>query len=69
MFPTQVLFVVFGLMLAASALMMLRRREDTDADVRADAWSDDLGLHGEYHDRHAGVLVRYRVARSAPVWR
>lgn len=63
-FPTEALYVIFGVMLGYSALMMFRRREDVDAEVEPDAWSDQLGLHGEYHDRHAGVSVRYRVARS-----
>jgi hypothetical protein len=61
---TRWLFVIFGVVLAYSALMMLRRRGSRELPVADDAWSDLLRLHHEYHDHATGSVVAYRVSRS-----
>jgi uncharacterized membrane protein YfcA len=57
-------YLVFGGVMAYSALAMLRRmgaREDTP--VPPDAMADRLGLHGSYWDEASGREVPYRVTR------
>jgi uncharacterized membrane protein YfcA len=58
------LFVLFGLVLSYSALMMVRRRASSELPVPPDAWSDRLRLHSGYHDHAVGSVVEYRVSRS-----
>ncbi len=63
------LFVIFGLMLACSAVLMLRRMSDSKRPVPPDAWADRLRLHGSYYDdaRHpqpGARLVEYRVTHT-----
>jgi uncharacterized membrane protein YfcA len=60
----QWLYVLFGLILGYSAIMMLRNRHETSEAVPADRWSDQLALHGTYHDPAVDQLVHYRVARA-----
>jgi uncharacterized protein len=60
----QWLYVLFGTMLAASAVLMLRRHEDSQRPVPPDAWADRLRLHGSYFDDSHGQLVEYRVTHT-----
>ena len=55
------LFLLFGLVMGYSALVMLRARSDLGAPVPADALSDRLALHGSYWDESEGREVAYRV--------
>ncbi|HET9452553.1 MAG TPA: sulfite exporter TauE/SafE family protein [Aggregicoccus sp.] len=55
------LFLIFGLVMGYSALVMLRSRGDLAAPVAADALSDSLGLHGSYWDASEGREVAYQV--------
>lgn len=55
------LFVVFGVVMAYSALAMLRARGGADAPVAPDALADRLELHGSYFDAAAGREIDYRV--------
>ena len=58
------LFVVFGIMMGYSALMMLRQRSGERSPVPPDAWSDKLKLHGTYFDEATNREVHYRVTRA-----
>ena len=55
----SVLYILFGSFLAFSALMMLRRREES-ARARNHPWSEALGLAGSYPGA-AGERVSYQV--------
>jgi uncharacterized membrane protein YfcA len=57
------LYVIFGGMLAASAVAMLRRVGDSTRAAPPDAWADRLRLHGTYFDESQHRPVEYRVAR------
>jgi uncharacterized membrane protein YfcA len=60
------LYVVFGAVMAYSALAMLRKLGRDAAPVAAagpDALADRLALHGSYWDAEAGREVSYRVTR------
>ena len=62
---TRWLYVIFGLMMGYSAVVMFRGRHQlVDADVPPDAWADKLKLHGSYFDQALGQQVSYRVTRS-----
>ncbi|MCP3169104.1 sulfite exporter TauE/SafE family protein [Myxococcus qinghaiensis] len=57
-------YLVFGAVMACSALVMLRRMNSTQvAPVPEDALADRLGLHGSYWDESTGREVGYRVTR------
>ncbi|NOJ78497.1 sulfite exporter TauE/SafE family protein [Myxococcus xanthus] len=57
-------YLVFGGVMAWSALVMLRRmRASAEAPVPADALADRLALHGSYWDESQGREVSYRVTR------
>ncbi|QDE69736.1 MULTISPECIES: sulfite exporter TauE/SafE family protein [Myxococcus] len=57
-------YLVFGGVMAWSALVMLRRmRSSAEAPVPADALADRLALHGSYWDESQGREVSYRVTR------
>ncbi len=57
-------YLVFGGVMAYSALAMLKRLRTAEAaPVPADALADRLGLHGSYWDEAAGREVPYRVTR------
>lgn len=59
------LYIIFGVMMGYSALMMFRNRhKDDEGEVPADAWSDRLRLHGSYFDKATGRNVVYRVTRA-----
>jgi uncharacterized protein len=58
------LYLVFGVVMAISALEMLRSSHETDlSGTPADALADRLRLHGRYFDAARGQEVAYRVAR------
>jgi uncharacterized membrane protein YfcA len=58
------LCVIFGGMLATSAVMMLLRVSDSDRPVPHDAWADRLQLHGSYFDESRHRRVEYRVTHA-----
>src|SRR4051812_24290119 len=59
------LFVVFGVVLAYSAIMMLaRKRRDGLESVPPDRLADRLQLHGSYFDEATGVERAYRVTHT-----
>jgi uncharacterized protein len=62
---TQWLFVIFGIMLAYSALAMFQGRHQlAPENVPPDALADRLRLHGAYFDESLGREVSYRVTRT-----
>jgi len=59
------LFVIFGLIMGYSAVMMFRRRHELVSEtVKRAPWADALRLHGSYFDEAAGQEVPYRVVRT-----
>jgi hypothetical protein len=59
------LFVIFGLILGYSAVMMLqKRREHSGVDVPRDRIADGLRLHDAYYDVAEGRRIAYRVTRT-----
>jgi len=58
------LLVIFGIMLAASGLMMLPRVGDSSRPAPSDPWADRLRLHGSYFDASEHKVVEYRVAHT-----
>jgi uncharacterized membrane protein YfcA len=59
------LFVIFGLMLGYSAVMMFRRRHVSHAHfARTDPLADRLRLHSEYFDPAVNQTIVYRVGRT-----
>ncbi len=58
------LFVIFGTMMAFSALAMLRRLKEENLPVPPDLWADRLHLHGGYFDEALGREVAYRVTHT-----
>jgi uncharacterized membrane protein YfcA len=61
------LFIIFGSVLAYSALVMFRKRYELfphpDA-LRPAPWADYLRLHSTYYDAASGHQVPYRVVRT-----
>ncbi|HEX8436653.1 MAG TPA: sulfite exporter TauE/SafE family protein [Archangium sp.] len=60
------LYLVFGAVMACSALVMLRKLRGgacVAGEAPPDALADRLGLHGSYWDEEAGREVPYRVTR------
>jgi uncharacterized protein len=55
------LYVVFGLAMAYSAAMMLRKLRPTPESDRPAPWADRLRLHGSYYDDALARRVDYRV--------
>lgn len=59
------LYIIFGLVLAYSAIAMLRKRGETpDTPISPDWWADQLMLHGTHHDEVTSQVVGYRVTRT-----
>src|SRR5690242_841895 len=57
------LYVIFGIVMGYSALMMFRKRHESLDEVTVRArWADYLKLHSSYYDERAGRKVFYRVA-------
>jgi uncharacterized membrane protein YfcA len=62
--PAGVLYLVFGLVLLASAApLVLRLGEDIPKGVHNDRLADALGLASSYPDRQLGMEVPYQVTR------
>ncbi len=59
------LYVIFGVVMGYSALMMFRKRHESldTAPVNA-PWSDYLRLHSSYYDESVGREIVYRVVRT-----
>ncbi|MHB8682393.1 MAG: sulfite exporter TauE/SafE family protein [Acidimicrobiales bacterium] len=61
----RVLYAIFAVALAQSALAVARRRRLEDRPpLPPDALADKLGLHSSYPDQARGRVVEYRVART-----
>ncbi len=59
------LFMVFGIVMAVSAVMMLRKRRNAASDEgEGTPWANALRLHGSYYDGALQQEVRYRVVRA-----
>jgi uncharacterized membrane protein YfcA len=59
------LFVLFGIVLGYSALIMFKKRHSVAGeDVPHDAWADKLNLHGSYYDQAERREIVYRVTHS-----
>ena len=59
------LYVIFGIVMGYSALMMFRKRHQiAGEEVIAAPWADYLKLHSSYYDEAAGREIVYRVART-----
>ena len=59
------LYVVFGVFMAGSAVMMLRkRREGGPIEERPAPWADYLRLHSSYYDHALDREIAYRVVRT-----
>lgn len=59
------LYVIFGIVMGCSALMMFRKRHQiAGEEVIAAPWADYLKLHSSYYDEAAGREIVYRVART-----
>jgi len=59
------LYVIFGIVMGYSALMMFRKRHKSLDEVTLRArWADYLKLHSSYYDERADREVFYRVART-----
>lgn len=58
------IFMIFGLMMAYSAVMMLRGRAHAAGEARPDRLADRLRLHASYFDHALGREIPYRVTRT-----
>ena len=61
------LYIVFGLILAYSALMMFRKRRDALQTAQASQgtpWANALRLHSNYHDDATGQEIIYYVRNT-----
>ena len=59
------LFIIFGIVMGYSALMMFRKRRQIDDNIVIPApWADALRLHSSYFDHSVGQEIVYRVART-----
>jgi len=65
--PDRVLFIIFGVVLAYSALAMFRKRKtELPVGVVADRTSEYLELSDSYHDPALGRYVEYKVTGALP---
>ena len=59
------LYIIFGLVMGYSALIMLRKwRPEMSDNDKAAPWADYLSLHGSYYDEALDRDVAYRVVRT-----
>ncbi len=58
------LYVIFGVVMGYSALMMFRKRHQAGDEFVPAPWADYLKLHSSYFDEAAGREIVYRVART-----
>lgn len=59
------LFIVFGLVMGYSAIVMLRNRHQNQGTIPPDSWADKLKLHGEYFDEAEQRVIKYIVTRTS----
>jgi len=65
--PTRALFIIFGVVLAYSALAMFRKRKaELPVGVKNSRISDYLSLNDSYHDPALGRDVEYNVSGAVP---
>ncbi len=59
------LFLIFGVVMAYSSILMFRRREaEVTRAPRPAPWADHLQLHSSYFDEQSGEEILYRVSRT-----
>jgi hypothetical protein len=58
------LYLIFGVVLAVSAVAMLWRAHDALSPVPSDLWADRLQLHGRYFDPLENREISYRITHS-----
>jgi uncharacterized membrane protein YfcA len=58
------LFLIFGVVMAYSSILMFRRREPEARAPRPAPWADHLRLHSSYFDEQSGEEILYRVSRT-----
>jgi len=59
------LFLIFGVVMAYSSILMFRRRDqDVTRAPRRAPWADRLRLHSSYIDQESGEEILYRVSRT-----
>jgi uncharacterized membrane protein YfcA len=58
------LYIIFGLILGYSSLMMFRRGHSEGLATRRAPWADFLKLHSSYYDEAQRRNVTYRVVRT-----
>jgi uncharacterized membrane protein YfcA len=61
------LFIIFGLVLGYSSLVMYRKRNQLDIDqitTKRAPWADYLRLHSSYYDQRLGREIVYRVVST-----
>lgn len=60
------LFIIFGLVLGYSSLMMIRKLKEpeTTDSTKPAPWADYLRLHGSYFDDRSGREIPYRVTST-----
>jgi uncharacterized membrane protein YfcA len=59
------LYIIFGMVMAYSSLMLFRERHaDLARAPRPAPWADRLRLHGSYFDERLGRAVPYRVSST-----
>jgi len=62
---TRALYLIFGLIMAYTSLMMFRRRRQEAAIViQGTPWAEYLKLHGSYYDEALGKEVDYKVINT-----
>jgi uncharacterized protein len=63
--PAQALFILFGMMLLYTTMVMIRgRRLDFPSGVIPDMTSTLLGLGGQYEEQSKNAAVKYEVTRT-----
>ncbi len=60
------LFIIFGVVLAYSSLMMIRKLKQSEfqQSTKPAPWADYLRLHGSYFDKRTGRETYYRVTST-----
>ena len=58
------LYVIFGVMMGYSAIMMFRKYHDPNAPVPPDRLADRLRLHGSFYDEAEHRRIDYRVTHT-----
>lgn len=67
--PTRSLYIIFGLLLSYSAMIMLRKsKPEHHLRLVEDRLANRLHLHGEFYDKSRGAVIRYRVGHTRLGW-